>query len=349
MSNDVINTILDGILENHPVSYRVEFCKCYGSVNAGLLLSQLVYWSNKGADKNWIYKTQKDLFNELGMTRYEQEAARWKLKENEVIEEKLKGSPPKLHFKINLEKIKKDLQEYYSNCGNSTYSNKSGKTTNQIVKKPQIKKRKSSISSTTEITKQRLQSESTKKIINTSNNITKDQEDNKEINTKSFANKSSTGSIKESKGQSRIQQLETKESPNTFVKEDVQEEIKRPQKKKSRTQIKKPPLEITAEMQEFFDEMSAAIIKCAPQYTGSKSLASIKSGTDKAIQKALEYDIDHVDYIDWFLNTKRYVFKAWPYLFFEKFLDEYDLYIRNKKAKAPKKMTTEEMAASWNS
>lgn len=84
-----------------PIAFQRPLVR-FGGVTGALMLSQLIYWSGKEkSGDGWIYKTQVDLEEETGLTRYEQETARKRLVKLEVLEEKLEGLPARLYFKIN--------------------------------------------------------------------------------------------------------------------------------------------------------------------------------------------------------------------------------------------------------
>ena len=102
------------ILGVRPVAFNPLLAKATGSVKAGLLLAQLLYWWQKGRDKDWIYKTIKEIKEETALSRNEQDGAIKRLKQLKVIEVKLKGVPAKRHFKLNLLKISNLV------CGSST-------------------------------------------------------------------------------------------------------------------------------------------------------------------------------------------------------------------------------------
>lgn len=87
-----------------PIAYHPIVAKAFGSVNLGILWSQLFYWSDKTKDaEGWIYKTQKDLYDETALSRREQDTARKIGRELGVLEEKLAGNPATLHFRVNLD------------------------------------------------------------------------------------------------------------------------------------------------------------------------------------------------------------------------------------------------------
>jgi len=107
------------IIKDRPVAYHPDFAKAIGSVQAALFLSQLLYWSDKGNNDGWIYKTQKEFYEETGLSRYEQETARKKLKKLGILEEKYQGVPRKLYYRINMGKLGEFMLAYYSSANNN--------------------------------------------------------------------------------------------------------------------------------------------------------------------------------------------------------------------------------------
>lgn len=94
------------ILTDRPIAYHPLFAKLCGGVTAGIFLSQLFYWAGKEKDPDgWTYKTQADFTEETGLTRWEQERARQSLKASGVLEEKRKGIPATMHYKINFDAL----------------------------------------------------------------------------------------------------------------------------------------------------------------------------------------------------------------------------------------------------
>lgn len=109
-------------LRSRPVAYRRDFALIGGGALPGLFLSQLFYWHDKGHDPDgWIDKTQKEWFDELGLTRSEQETARSKLMKNGLIEEDrtLKGK----RYRPVIDKIIQMLESSITKCQNSAYRN----------------------------------------------------------------------------------------------------------------------------------------------------------------------------------------------------------------------------------
>lgn len=102
-------------LLKRPIAYHAIVAKAFKSVKLALLWSQLYYWSDKTKDEEeWVYKTQDEMYEETGLSRKEQETARALGKKLEVIEDKVAGTPPKLHYRINLDKTIEVLEKYVS-------------------------------------------------------------------------------------------------------------------------------------------------------------------------------------------------------------------------------------------
>jgi len=91
-----------------PITYYPALAKALESIPAAIFLAQLIYWTGKQADEGgWIYKTQQEWENEIGLSRREQETARRKLTSLNLTSEKLKDLPARLYYKINEDEIEK--------------------------------------------------------------------------------------------------------------------------------------------------------------------------------------------------------------------------------------------------
>ena len=105
-----MNPLARQLLHDRPVAYHPMLAKAVGGATTGLFLSQLLYWSGKGAALDgWIWKTQADWETETGLTRYEQETARKHLKHQGVLEEQLAGLPAKLYYRVNFDALETAL------------------------------------------------------------------------------------------------------------------------------------------------------------------------------------------------------------------------------------------------
>jgi hypothetical protein len=88
-----------------PIAYHRAFA-IFGGATVAIFLSQAYYWTDKGEDPTgWFYKTREEWERETGLTRSEQETARRKLRDQGIIQEKLKGVPCQLYFKVNEDRL----------------------------------------------------------------------------------------------------------------------------------------------------------------------------------------------------------------------------------------------------
>ncbi len=78
---------------------------------AGVFIRQIVFWTGKGMDpEGWIYKTAKEMHQETGLSRRQQDKARDILTKKGVLEDEVRGVPPHYHyrarhFRVNLERL----------------------------------------------------------------------------------------------------------------------------------------------------------------------------------------------------------------------------------------------------
>jgi len=82
-----------------PIAFHPALVRVGGSAAAGMMLSRLVYWAQrtKNAD-GWIYKTENQWADEVGLLPKEQRRARKELKARGLIEEK-RGMFNQLNFR----------------------------------------------------------------------------------------------------------------------------------------------------------------------------------------------------------------------------------------------------------
>lgn len=87
---------------DRPIAFQRVFVEFGAGITGALFLSQCVYWANRTTDKEgWFYKTQDEWQDETGLSRYEQEGARKKLRELGLIEEMKAGVPAKLFYRVD--------------------------------------------------------------------------------------------------------------------------------------------------------------------------------------------------------------------------------------------------------
>jgi len=94
------------LLADRTIAYHPTLAKALKSAKAAILLGQLLYWSQRTKDSDgWFYKTGKDMYDETGLSREEQENARKSLTKAGVIEEKRRGVPAKMYFRVDADRL----------------------------------------------------------------------------------------------------------------------------------------------------------------------------------------------------------------------------------------------------
>lgn len=87
---------------DRPIAFHRCFASITGSITAALMLSQALYWQKRCKHpEGWWYKTRDDWYEETGMGRREQEGARRKLRQLQVLQEKRCGVPAQLWYRVN--------------------------------------------------------------------------------------------------------------------------------------------------------------------------------------------------------------------------------------------------------
>lgn len=97
------------------VCYNPELAKLIG-LNEAIMVHQLYYWSDKTKRTDgWFYKEKEELHAETGLTRFQQDQAKGRLKQRGLIDYKVaraNGSPT-LHFMVHWSNVEELLQEAY--------------------------------------------------------------------------------------------------------------------------------------------------------------------------------------------------------------------------------------------
>lgn len=89
-------------LLDRPIAFHRCFVKPTGSITAALMLSQAVYWQQRTKDpEGWWYKTREEWREETGMSRWEQEEARKRLRRVGVMREERRGIPARLWYQVD--------------------------------------------------------------------------------------------------------------------------------------------------------------------------------------------------------------------------------------------------------
>lgn len=103
--------VLRIVSEHGIVAYYAAFAHLTGTVQAGIFLSQMVYWSARSQD-GWVFRTQAELTEETGLSRFEQETARKRLRGLGVIQEERRGVPARLYYKVDFDRLSALLLEH---------------------------------------------------------------------------------------------------------------------------------------------------------------------------------------------------------------------------------------------
>lgn len=100
-------------LVGRPIAFYPVIGAACGGLGPGVLLCQLIYWHGKQRDPDgWIRKSWTELAAETGMTRREQQGARACLRRGQLLDERVRGIPPTVEFKIAFTKLNDLLTSY---------------------------------------------------------------------------------------------------------------------------------------------------------------------------------------------------------------------------------------------
>jgi hypothetical protein len=98
---------LDDLLDP-PIAFNPAFLRITGSPQAAIFLSQSWYWTKinlRNGGDGWWYNSQVEIQEQTGLTRSNQETARRVLGNLGIQDEKLKGVPATLHFRVDKMKV----------------------------------------------------------------------------------------------------------------------------------------------------------------------------------------------------------------------------------------------------
>ena len=108
MNNIVIRSLLQKSVVYHPL-----IAKATGSVKLTVLWGQIHYWTDKTKDPDgWVYKSNTELFDELGLTRRGIDSSRELGMKLGVLFSEVRGTPPTVHFRINEDRMIELLENY---------------------------------------------------------------------------------------------------------------------------------------------------------------------------------------------------------------------------------------------
>lgn len=85
-----------------------------GSLDTALFLSQVIYWSDKGNQEGWFFKTYPDWEAETTLSEYQIRKASNKLKEMKILETTIKKASgnPTVHYKLNIDSFSESFLKF---------------------------------------------------------------------------------------------------------------------------------------------------------------------------------------------------------------------------------------------
>ena len=106
---DITKTLLEFTGQKNVITIYRAFVDFTGSLEAAIMLSQLLYWTPRSERRGWIAKSDKDFQSELSLSRYAVRDARKTLQNMGIIETKLKRfrGAPTIHYKVNQEELER--------------------------------------------------------------------------------------------------------------------------------------------------------------------------------------------------------------------------------------------------
>ena len=113
--DSVVETLIAFSGNENAVVVRPAFVKFTGSLEAGMLLSQLLYWRPRtGRSDDWFYKSDKELQEELCLSRRAVRNAKVVLRKLEIITTRTRraNGAPVTHYNINLDVLGRKWQEW---------------------------------------------------------------------------------------------------------------------------------------------------------------------------------------------------------------------------------------------
>jgi hypothetical protein len=119
--------LIDKILQSSPISYRVDFARITGSVTAGLMLSQSMYWRGKSTkfDDGSFEKNSTEWEKETGMTEKQQRTARHILETRGIMSFHRGGAHGAMVCTVYPKAIYEAIKSHYSECPNGSSDDQS--------------------------------------------------------------------------------------------------------------------------------------------------------------------------------------------------------------------------------
>lgn len=132
MAWSVIDGFNQKIIALNPIYIDIS-----GSINAGYLLSQMMYWA-KTKDYKEFYKTDSDFCAELRMGLKELKNAKEKLREAGIVSITRKGIPAKTYYTINKQRVVELIMNYRSSSSNDFHEDEAGAQITSYAEREQL-------------------------------------------------------------------------------------------------------------------------------------------------------------------------------------------------------------------
>jgi hypothetical protein len=104
-TSPVLTPVVALLEASKPIAFNINFARITGDTKAALLLSQLVYWTRRGADvldnDGWVFKTREQWEAEIGLSKHEQVTARNILIGLGLMAEARTGAPARNCYRVN--------------------------------------------------------------------------------------------------------------------------------------------------------------------------------------------------------------------------------------------------------
>ena len=140
MSEPIIASLI-ALTEDKPIVIYPAFVRFTGSLETGMMLCQLLYWTPRARlPGGWIAKSDAEWSKELCITAYASRKARQQLAEMEIVElkkDQFRGAPT-MHYRINQVKLTTAWLEWIEQIDCAKTKNRLCENEESIVRKRQI-------------------------------------------------------------------------------------------------------------------------------------------------------------------------------------------------------------------
>jgi len=119
MSNqqDIFSIIQGFAGQGNILTIPRPFIDYMGSIEGGLFLSQLLYWSDRTKNPHgWMYKTYKEWWDELRLSEYQVRKAAQTCIKRKILKTKIKkaNGNPTVHYKLDIKTFSDSFLKFFS-------------------------------------------------------------------------------------------------------------------------------------------------------------------------------------------------------------------------------------------